>query len=82
MLTVVDFGTAPTNLTTPLRVAVGTVVLLTEARGPAFHSLQAGNANHLCQSKYRNEPLRCLRRLRCHANHFSARGAGDLIFYL
>jgi hypothetical protein len=36
MLTVVDFGTAPTNLTTPLRVAVGTVVLLTEAGGPAF----------------------------------------------
>src|ERR1700732_5526810 len=36
MLTVVDFGTAPTNLTTPLRVAVPAVVLLTEAGGPAF----------------------------------------------
>src|ERR1700687_6469515 len=37
MLTVVDFGAAPTNLTTPLRVAVRTVmVLLTEAGGPAF----------------------------------------------
>jgi len=36
MLTVVDFGAVPTNLTTPLRVAVPAVVLLTEAGGPAF----------------------------------------------
>ena len=36
MLTVVDFGAVPTNLTTPLRVAVRAVVLLTEAGGPAF----------------------------------------------
>jgi hypothetical protein len=36
MLTVVDFGAVPANLTTPLRVAVRTVVLLTEAGGPAF----------------------------------------------
>ena len=36
MLTVVDFGAAPTNLTTPLRVAVPAAVLLTEAEGPAF----------------------------------------------
>ena len=36
MLTVVDFGAVPTNLTTPLRVAVPAVALLTEAGGPAF----------------------------------------------
>ena len=36
MLTVVDFGAVPTNLTTPLRVAVRTEVLLSEAGGPAF----------------------------------------------
>jgi hypothetical protein len=36
MLTVVDFGAVPANLTTPLRVAVRTVVLLTEAGGLAF----------------------------------------------
>ena len=36
MLTVVDFGAVPTNLTTPRRVAVAAVVLLTDAGGPAF----------------------------------------------
>ena len=36
MLTVVDFGAVPTNLTTPLTVAVPAVALLTEAGGPAF----------------------------------------------
>ena len=36
MLTVVDFGAVPTNLTTPLRVAVAAVELLTEAGGPAL----------------------------------------------
>jgi hypothetical protein len=36
MLTGVDFGAAPTNLTTPLRVAVPAVVFLTDAGGPAF----------------------------------------------
>jgi hypothetical protein len=40
MLTVVDFGAVPTNLTTPLRVAVLAVVLLTEAGGPAFTALR------------------------------------------
>ena len=32
----VDFGAVPTNLTTPRRVAVAAVVLLTAAGGPAF----------------------------------------------
>ena len=40
MLTGVDFGAAPTNLTTPLRVAVPAVVLLTEGEGPAFTALR------------------------------------------
>ena len=41
MLTGVDFGAVPTNLTTPLRVAVPEVVLLTEAGGPAFTAFTA-----------------------------------------
>jgi len=79
MLTVVDFGAVPTNLTTPLRVAVPAVVLLTDAGGPAFTAFRLEMQINAVRASIGMSLFVVFVVM---ANHFSALGAGDLIFLL
>ena len=83
MLMDVDFGAVPTNLTTPLRVAVAEVVLLTEAGGPAFTAfrlemqINAVRANIGMSLFVAFAVFVVFVVFVVMANHFSALGAGD-----
>jgi len=80
MLTVVDFGAVPTNLTTPLRVAVPAVVLLTEAGGPAFTAFRLEmqiNTVSASMGMSLFVAFVVFVVFVVMANHFSALGAGD-----